>query len=109
MASVNVSELLRLYNDPSISTTDLCFRLRISSGSLHRLRMRYGLPLRPMQKPNVKQADPTPEEIAERAAECRERRTKEETARAEKSGRVRYRLPVYAYDGRDCAFTGTAY
>ena len=71
MAAINIDvpELFRLYNDFTIPTTELCRMLNISNGSLHRLRMRYGLPLRPAQPSNMRHDDPTPEEIEERAAE----------------------------------------
>lgn len=111
MAAINIDvpELFRLYNDPSIPTTELCRMLNISNGSLHRLRMRYGLPLRPAQPCNRRHDDPTPEEIEERAAECRARRSPNEKARMERSGLVRWTMPTYSYDGRDCAFMGTNY
>lgn len=54
----------------------------------------------PLNRP----ADPTPEEIEERAAWCRAQRNIHEQGRDERAGRVEWRLPHYAYDGRDCAF-----
>lgn len=109
MAAVNVPELFRLYHDFTIPTTELCRMLGISNGSLHRLRVQYGLPLRPKRPANIRHEDPTPEEIAERAAWCRARRSAEEKARSERAGRVRWEMPAYAFNGRDCSFSAMSH
>jgi hypothetical protein len=107
--NIDVPELFRLYNDFTIPTTELCRMLNISNGSLHRLRMRYGLPLRPAQPSNMRHDDPTPEEIEERAAECRARRSEAEKARGERAGRVGWQIPSYSCDGHDFVYVGAAH
>ena len=50
----------------------ICKEFRISGQQLSVLKQQYKLPERP-RRPAGLAPDPTPEEIAERAAECRER------------------------------------
>jgi len=50
---------------------DIAAALGISRQAVYQLRYQYGLPKRP--RPERRSDDPTPEEIAERARECRER------------------------------------
>lgn len=104
---VNVQELFRLWHS-EMTNTELCEHFQITGGSLWSLRKKHGLPIRPrvtnrdtLRRPD----DPTPEEIVERAAECRARRTKEEKRRMEKMGRTEWEMPAYAFNGRDMAFT----
>lgn len=103
---INVQELFRLWHSP-MTNTELCRHFEINGGSLWSLRKKYGLPPRPrvevrdtLRRPD----DPTPEEIAERAAECRAKRSRQERERNERAGRVRWVLPSYAFNGRDCSF-----
>lgn len=110
MAEINVPELFRLWNSTA-SNTEICLHFGITTGSLWSLRKRYGLPVRPRAAHDDCQRrpdDPTPEEIAERAAECRARRSAQEQARMSRAGRVGWEMPAYTYDGRDCAFIGVA-
>jgi len=60
------------------SYQEIAAALGCSQSYVHRLKTRHKLPNR--QKPNreIFDADPTPEEIAERAAECRSRRVQPE-------------------------------
>lgn len=51
---------------------DIAVRLGVSVSTVYTLRERYGLPFRQPVKITAA-IDPTPEEIAERARECRER------------------------------------
>jgi hypothetical protein len=75
------------------SYQEIAAALGCSQSFVSRLKDRHKLPNR--QKPNreIFDADPTPEEIAERAAECRARRVvatpKEE----------RFSIPRYMWDG----------
>jgi len=107
MRDVDVAELFRLWNT-DMTNTELCEHFQITGGSLWSLRKKYALPIRPkvtrrdtLRRPE----DPTPEEIAERAAECRAKRCKEEKARNEKIGRTDWEMPAFVFNGRDMAFT----
>lgn len=104
---VDVQELFRLWHSP-MTNTELCEHFQITGGSLWSLRVKYALPIRPRvcnRDTQRRPDDPTPEEIAERAAECRARRTKEEKKRMEKMGRTDWELPAFAFNGRDCSFS----
>lgn len=103
---MTTAELYRVYNDFSIPTVEVCRILGVTRSQLFFIRKRHGLPPRPRAKTTVRLADPTPEEIAERAAECRARRTPAEKARMERAGCTRWELPSYVYDGRSCSFSG---
>lgn len=103
---IDVQELFRLWHSP-MTNAELCKHFEINGGSLWSLRKKYALPARPhavvrdtLRRPD----DPTPEEIAQRAAECRAKRSAQEKARNARAGRVRWELPAYAYNGRDCSF-----
>lgn len=103
---VDVAELFRLWHS-DLTNTELCERLGLTGGSLWSLRKKYGLPIRKrVENPDRQRRpdDPTPEEIAERAAECRARRSKDERERMERSGRQEWRLPSYAFDSSGRAF-----
>lgn len=107
---INVPELFRLWNS-DMTNTELCEHFQITGGSLWSLRKKYGLPQRPrvthrdtLRRPE----DPTPEEIVERAAEMRARRSAEEKKRMEKAGRTRWEMPLYSV-GRDFVITGVAH
>ena len=68
---VDVPTLFRLWHS-DMDTADIAVALGVSLSTLHSLRMRHKLPKRPRASVTVV-ADPTPDEIAERARECRER------------------------------------
>ena len=53
---------------------EIAAALGCSAGYVEKLRIRHGLPRRPRCHDKPQEADPTPEQIAERAAECRARR-----------------------------------
>jgi uncharacterized protein YjcR len=55
-----------------METPDIALRMGVSLTTLNTLRQRHGLPKRPRAEVMLV-ADPTPEEIAERARQCRER------------------------------------
>ena len=69
---IDVVLLCRLWADPSITRQEVARQVGISCTRLYLLRQRYGLPDRPAADREAKD-DPTPEQIAERARECRER------------------------------------
>jgi hypothetical protein len=73
---MDVPRLFRLWHDYSIANEELMKLLDVSPPAFYRLRLKYSLPRRPIQcwrKTNGEPDDPTTEEIAERAAECRQK------------------------------------
>lgn len=86
---MDVPRLFRLWHDYTVSNEELMKLLDIKVGMFYRLREHYKLPKRPPQcwkrkidmESHDLQDDPTPEEIAERAAFCRSRWTEAEEAR----------------------------
>lgn len=103
---VDLEELFRQWGSP-MTNVQLSKHLGITGGTLSYLGKKHGLPQRPRVTTRDTQrrpADPTQEEIEERAAECREMRTKEEKERLERAGRVDYSLPSYAFSRTDYAF-----
>jgi hypothetical protein len=69
---VDLPTLYQLWNDHTLTRVRISEMLRISPTHLTRLVARHKLPPRPRDK-NQHMNDPTPDEIAQRAAECRER------------------------------------
>ena len=92
---VDLEELFRQWGSP-MTNVQLSKHLGITGGTLSYLGKKHGLP----QRPRVTTRDT----IEERAAECREMRTKEEKERLERAGRVDYSLPSYAFSRTDYAF-----
>ena len=80
---VSVPELFRLWGDKSLRTDEIADRLGVSLGSLWKLKVRHALPVRvgavrlSTANSGRRHDDPTPEQIAERAAECRAKWPKE--------------------------------
>jgi hypothetical protein len=67
---IDVPLLFELWHDTSLTQSDVARRLGVSVTLLGRLARRHKLEQRPKQvRCNV--VDPTPDEIAKRAAECR--------------------------------------
>jgi len=80
---VDVPLMFRLWADESIQKLEIAKRLGISTSTLASLAKRHHLPQRP--RPRVVVAlDPTPNEIAERARECRERHYAERRRESDK-------------------------
>ena len=69
---VDLPLLYQLWNDHTLTRVKVSAMLGISPTHLTRLVARHKLPPRPRDK-NQFMNDPTPDEIAQRAAECRER------------------------------------
>ena len=70
---VDVSRLFLLWNDAALTRAEVARRLRLTHGQLTSLAQRYKLAKRPHYKPRgTTVPDPTPEEIEQRARECRE-------------------------------------
>ena len=63
-------------------------RFGVSSSTIHVWSRRYKLPRRPKPMPH-RSVDPTPEEIAERAAECRARHLAERRAESCDTSRIK--------------------
>lgn len=70
--NVDLPTLYQLWNDHRLTRVQISEMLQISPTHLTRLVARHKLPPRPRDK-NQKAVDPTPEVIAERARQCRER------------------------------------
>ncbi len=102
---VNVPELFRLWAS-DMSDDELCISLRIVRATMSKLASRYGLPPRYHAKgdPQRRPDDPTPEEIAERAAIERSRWTPEEEQRRAVGRCGVLEVTNYVFDGRQCAF-----
>lgn len=73
------AEFRRVWEAGELSRTDMAIYFNCSVSSIDNLRASLGLKKRKRSPWRVKQVvpDPTPEEIAERAAECRARRMAE--------------------------------
>ena len=68
---VDVPRLFRMWTE-GVAREVICHELGVSSQQLSVLKQQHKLPARP-KKPASLAPDPTPEQIAERAAACRER------------------------------------
>lgn len=71
MVTCDAAELFRLWNDSTLTRAEIAYALGVTAGQLTRLASRHGLGKRGPQYRAFEVADPTPEEIEERAAECR--------------------------------------
>ena len=90
-------QLITLWYDDSLTAAEIAMELGVSASWLSANRERLGLPER-MSRREIPIDDPTPEEIAERCAEIRERRLK---AKAEYGDvdPTPYRTTCLAWDG----------
>ena len=68
---VDAARLFKLWHS-EMQQADIAVELGVSISTLYGLKRKYGLPRRP-RAAVTPVADPTPEEIAERARQCRER------------------------------------
>lgn len=69
----DVAELFRLWNDTERTRDEVARTLGLTETQLTAVARRHGLPARGRRRRCFTLVDPTPEEIAERAAACRER------------------------------------
>ena len=69
----DVAELFRLWRELSLTRAEVARQIGVSEQRLSKLAERHGLGPRGRQHRAYSMDDPTPEEIAERARECRER------------------------------------
>jgi transposase len=98
---VDVPLLLRLWSQP-LEIREIAEALGVGESFVGKLARRYKLPKRATQKVTdngMRVDDPTPEEIAERAAWCRARRQ-------EVAERERVEIKAYHYDSHTGLFTG---
>lgn len=98
---VDVPLLFKLWSEP-LEIREIAERLGIRESFVGKLARRYKLPKRATQKPQeqgMRVDDPTPEEIAERAAFCRSRRA---AVSEEKPVEIR----AYHYDDRTGLYRG---
>ena len=71
---IDVPRLFELWSNPALSRSEIAHLLGVGSTALHRAVSRYKLPSRNvLASARRARRDPTPEEIAIRARECRER------------------------------------
>jgi transposase-like protein len=102
MNPIDVPKLFRLWNTPGLTINEVAAALGVSLNVLRKARDRYGLSDTPPELPDdgePKDGDPTPEEIAERAAAIRAEWP--EGRWSEVSHAVTCR---YSYDGRQRTF-----
>lgn len=68
----NIPLLFKLWQDVTLSTSDIARQIGVKHGSLHGIAKRYGLKRRSISRAaQNRRPDPTPEEIYARAAELR--------------------------------------
>ena len=67
---VDAAKLFQLWHS-DMDTGDIALELGVSTSTLHSLRLRHKLPKR--KRHATLMADPTPDQIEERARQCRER------------------------------------
>jgi hypothetical protein len=77
---------------------EIAAALGCAEGHVENLRIRHGLPRRPRCHHGPQEDDPTPEQIAERAAECRSRRV-QPTPKGERVSVARYSWDGYRFHG----------
>ena len=70
---IDVARLFSLWHDESLTRAEVARELGVTAGQLTRLASRHGLGARGRTHRAFSMTDPTPDEIARRAAECRER------------------------------------
>lgn len=105
MRSVDENRLRELWSSGE-SVSDIALSLGVSQSMLYRLKDQYGLPSRQRGGVAFTIVDPTPEEIAERAAVERSRWSDEERHRRIVGSRhLRWTAPAFQYDGRCSCFS----
>lgn len=89
---------------------DICIQLGIKTGTFWHIKKLIGLPRRESDRVRSTTfywgADPSPEEIAERAAAERAKWTPQERAKRERWMRPPVELQSYEYNGVHCTFSG---
>lgn len=80
---IDVPLLYKLWHS-EMETPDIALALGVSLSTLHNVRGKYKLPKRPRAAVTLV-SDPTPDEIAERARQCRERHYAERRGETEET------------------------
>lgn len=92
----------------NLPTEEIAKKLNVTQAALQDYGRRNKLPRRthvPRRSPNTRIVDPTPEEIAERAAECRARRTETENERLTFYRQRPVEARQYSYSSRTGIFS----
>ena len=84
---VDMQELFRMWHDRTLTRREIALALGVSQSFLSTTAARLGLPRR--ETVHSEANDPTPEEIARRAQECRERHFRERREETPKASRAR--------------------
>ena len=84
---VDMQELYRMWHDRRLTRREIALALGVSQSFLSTTAARLGLPRR--ETVHSEANDPTPEEIAERARECRERHYAARRLESEEASRSR--------------------
>ena len=84
---VDMQELFRMWHDRRLTRREIALALGVSQSFLSTTAARLGLPRR--ETVHSEANDPTPEEIAERARECRERHYAARRLESEEASRSR--------------------
>ena len=105
---VNVKRLCELWAG-NMGTMQIAAAMGLTKTQVWSASRRLGLPTRPRSGSDRDQREnPTPEQIAQRAAEVRAGWPPgEEEKRLVGPRRKRYSIPNYSFNGRDCAFQHT--
>ena len=106
--TIDIQKLFALWAG-NLGTMQIAAEMGLTKNQVWSAARRLGLPTRPRSGSDRDQREnPTPEEIAKRAAEVRAGWPHGE-AEKRMVGRLRskYRIPHYSYNGRDCAFQRT--
>jgi DNA-directed RNA polymerase specialized sigma subunit len=102
---IDAVELFRLWNS-ELTPAEICVSLKISRSYLSRLQQQYKLSKKHAARGKNHIADPSPEEIAERAREQRKKWTETEREARRVGPRCqRWTVPAFTYDGRIAAFS----
>lgn len=105
-------ELFRLWHS-ELTNEELCRKLQVARSTLDSLRMRYGLPRRRWERKSPQdyiENNPTPDEIAARAAEIRAGWPEGEEERRMVGDRsMQWRMPSYAFNRREHSFSEAGY
>lgn len=101
---IDVPLLFRLHA-AGLPEKGICDALGIGRGSFYALRKRHGLPAIDRRREKPAEVDPTPEEIAERAAEVRRRWSARDHERRRVGKSARPTLRNYRFSVTDFAMT----
>lgn len=87
----DVAELFRLWNDKERTRDEVARTLGLTETQLTAVARRHGLPARGRRRRCFSMVDPTPEEIEQRKAECRERHYAQRRSESDDTSRIKAR------------------